>query len=128
MLALARSWGVSTAGANIAGLSYAFGGIVLSDYSNIIFLVGAAWAPLGFRSADRWLRLGRRAALVELALILAMQVLGGDPEAAYITVLCAFGYAIGLASTRSPQPGRTWLWGIGLILIGAGWVGSGRFW
>jgi hypothetical protein len=122
MHALARSWGVSPAGANISGLSYAFGGIVLSDYSNIIFLVGAAWAPLGFRSADRWLRLGRRMALVELSLILAMQVLGGDPEAAYITVLCAFGYAIALASSRSAQLGRNWLWGIGLILIGAGWA------
>lgn len=125
MFALVRSWGVSTTGANVAGLSYAFGGIVLSDYSNIIFLVGAAWTPLGFRSADRWLRLGRRAALLELALILAMQVLGGDPEAAYLTMLCAFGYAISLASARFPRPGRMWLWGLALILVGAGWVWVG---
>ena len=30
-----------------------------------------------------------------------MQVLGGDPEAAYLTVLCASGYAAGLAATRA---------------------------
>ena len=122
MFALVRSWEVSITGAHIASLSYAFGGILLSDCSNIIFLVGAAWAPLGFRFADRWLRLGRRAALVGFALVLAMQILGGDPEATFITVLCAFGYAISLASVRSSLPGRTWLWGIGLIFVAAGWA------
>ena len=45
-------------------------------------------SPDSFRAADRWLRLGRRAALPQLALVLAMQVLGGDPEAAYVTALC----------------------------------------
>ncbi len=94
MMALMRSWGVSRAGATMAGLSYAFGGPVLSDYFNIIYLVGASWVPLGFRAADRWLRLGRRSGVVELALVLAMQVLGGDPEAAYLTALCAFGYGV----------------------------------
>ena len=38
---------MSRAGATMAGLSYAFGGPVLSDYFNIIYLVGAAWVPLG---------------------------------------------------------------------------------
>ena len=82
MLALTRSWGVSWTGGLLAGLCFAFGGPILSNYFNVIYLVGAAWAPLGFRAADRWLRLGRRAALPQLALVLAMQVLGGDPEAA----------------------------------------------
>ncbi len=56
MVALMRSWRVSWIGAALAGLSYAFGGVVLSDYFNVIYLVGAAWLPLGFRAADRWLR------------------------------------------------------------------------
>ncbi len=58
MLALMRGWGVSWTGATLAGLSYAFGGVVLSDYFNIIYLVGAAWLPLGIRAADGWLRHG----------------------------------------------------------------------
>jgi len=125
MAALVRSWGISATGAALAGLSYAFGGPVLSNYFNIIYLVGAAWAPLGFRAADRWLRLGRRWALVELALVLAMQVLGGDPEAAYLTVLCALGYAVGLARSVSAAPARPWLWGLGLVTVAAGWIWVG---
>ncbi len=96
MLALLRSWGVGRAGAAISGLVYAFGAPVLFQYSNIIFLVGAAWTPWGFLAVDRWLRLGRPGALALLAFVLAMQVLGGDPESAYVTGLCAGGYAIGL--------------------------------
>ena len=56
MLALARSWGVSWTGVLLAGLWYASGGPVLSNYFNVIYLVGAAWAPLGIRASGRWLR------------------------------------------------------------------------
>src|SRR5205823_4585437 len=64
---------------------------------------GAAWAPLGFLAADRCLRCRRRGALSCLALVLALQVLGGDPEAAYVTVVSASGYAVGLAAARAPS-------------------------
>jgi hypothetical protein len=40
--------------------------------------------------------------LLELALTLAMQLLGGDPQAAYLTGLCGAGYAVGLAFASSP--------------------------
>ena len=126
MLALARSWGLSSTAAVLAGLCYAFGGPVLSTYFNVIYLVGAAWAPLGFRAADRWLRLGRRWGLLELALVLTMQILGGDPEAAYITVLCSLGYGFGLARPSKFGLARTWLWApaLGAIAIGWAWKGS----
>ncbi len=97
MLALMRSWRTSWVGSTIAALSYAFGGPILFQYCNIIYLVGAAWVPLGFRSVDRWLRLRKRFALLELAVVLAMETLGGDPEMAYLTGLCAGGYAFVLA-------------------------------
>jgi hypothetical protein len=125
MLALARCWGVSRTGATLAGLCYAFGGMVFSNYFNVIYLVGAAWAPLGFRAADRWLRLGKRSALSELTLVLVMQVLGGDPQAAYIIVVCTCGYAIGLARLRETRSARPWLWGLGIVVIvGWAWVGG----
>src|SRR4051794_6365093 len=60
MVALMRSWGTSWTGSALSGLAYAFGAPILFQYCNIIFLVGAAWAPLGFRAVDRWLRLGLR--------------------------------------------------------------------
>ena len=60
MVALVRSWGTSRVGSTLWGLAYAFGGPVLFQYCNIIFLVGAAWMPWGLLAVDRWLRLGRR--------------------------------------------------------------------
>ena len=102
MWSLLRGWDVSVTGSLLGALAYAFGVPVLSQTSNVIFLVGAAWAPLGFLAADRWLRGGRRLALPALTVVLAMEVLCGDPEAAYLTFACAAGYAAGLAAGRSP--------------------------
>ena len=72
----------------------------------MIYLVGAAWLPLGLHAVDRWVRLGRRWGIFELALVLAMQVLGGDPQAAYLLGLAGAGYALGLAWSRG-LAGRT---------------------
>jgi hypothetical protein len=101
MLALMRSWGTSWTGSALAALAYGFGAPILFQYCNIIYLVGAAWVPLGFRAVNRWLRLGRRVALLELAAVLAMETLGGDPESAYLTGLCAAGYAVMLVGGRA---------------------------
>ncbi|WP_435010183.1 YfhO family protein [Tundrisphaera lichenicola] len=125
MLALIRAWGTSRTGASIAGLSYAFGAPILFQYCNIIFLVGAAWTPWGFLAVDGWLRRGRRIALGGLAVVLAMQVLGGEPESAYLIGLCAGAYAIILSRTGEARR-RSWgsrtVW-LGLILLGiAAWV------
>jgi hypothetical protein len=120
MYVLLRSWQTSPTGAALAALGYAFGLPILFQYCNVIFLVGAAWLPLGFHAVDGWLRRGRRWALLELALVLAMQTLGGDPEAAYVLGVCAGGYALGLAWTgpgtrpskkgKDSPPKRTWSW------------------
>ena len=105
MIALLRNWGVSWVGSALGAMAYAFGAPVLFQYCNVINLVGASWLPLGFLAVDRWLRLGRRIALAELAAVLALQDLGGDPETAYLTGLCAGGYAVGLAWRRGRPAG-----------------------
>ena len=60
------------------------------------------------RDAEGWVRLGRRWGLAELAVVLTMQVLGGDPQSAYLLGLCGLGYALGLAWSRArasaPEP------------------------
>ena len=127
MFFLMRSWGTSAAGAGLSAVAYAFGGPILFQYCNIIYLVGAAWAPLGVRAADRWLRLGRRSALLELAVVLALETLGGDPEVAYLTGLCAGGYAIGLARARRagnsvPRHRRGWLIAASAVLFLVAWT------
>ena len=105
----------------ISALCYAFGGPVLCDYFNIIYLVGAAWTPLAFRATDQWLRLGRRAGIVQLGLVLCMQLLGGDPEAAYLSMICSLGYAMGLVKPAR----RPWLWIVGLGSVAVAWLGIG---
>ena len=46
---------------------------------------------------------------LELAIVLSMQTLGGDPQAAYLLGLASIGYSLGLAwhRTRSPETYRT---------------------
>jgi hypothetical protein len=128
MLVLLRFWGTSAAGAAIGALAFAFGMPVLFQYCNVIFLVGAAWLPLGIHAVDRWLRLGKRWALIELALVLAMQTLGGDPESAYVLGLCGGGYALGLVVMRQPATRGRWPGGRRLVLALLGllviWVGA----
>ncbi len=101
MLVLLRSWGISWSGSGLGALSYTFGAPILFQYCNVIYLVGAAWLPLGMHAVDRWVRLGRRWGLWELAVVLAMQVLGGDPQAAYLLGLAGAAYALGLAWSKA---------------------------
>lgn len=127
MRALAKSWGISRTGAMISGMSYAFGGPILSGYFNIIYLVGSAWMPLGFLAADEWLRSARRSSLSKLAVVLALQILGGDPQSAYLTLVCAFGYAFGLERSAARSricPLSLYMGLIGLAVAWA-WAGPG---
>jgi hypothetical protein len=116
-VALGRSFGVSRTGSLLGGLSYAFGGPVLSQYCNVIFLVGAAWVPWGLRAIDRLLRQGRRIGGAELAAVLALQVLGGDPESAYLTAACGAGYAALLSCHARGRPPwlPSWPQGLGAV-------------
>jgi hypothetical protein len=108
MFALARAWGQSSTAAGIAALAYAFGAPVLFQYCNIIYLVGAAWVPWGFLSLEHLLHRTQRRGLLGLAAVLALQVLGGDPEAAYLVVACGGGYALVLAARGAEWPRRVW--------------------
>ena len=92
---LARHWHSSVEAAGLCAVSYAFSGNVLFTYCNVVFLVGAAWLPLAMLAADRMLREGRRArSAVGFGVVLAMMVLGGDPQMAYNAALLAALYAL----------------------------------
>ena len=93
---MARYWGSSILAAGVCGISYAFSGTVLMQYSNVVFLVGAAWIPVALVCGERAVRLRSWPAAMGLGVVLALQVLGGDPQAAYLSGMLAALYALGL--------------------------------
>ncbi len=103
--AVARRWQASREAATIAAMSYAFSGSVLFQYCNIVYLVGAAWLPLALLAIHRTLVDRDFNAAIGLGVVIAMMVLGGDPQAAYHAGLMALFYAaiLAWASRRSPH-------------------------
>lgn len=91
---VARKFGRSVWAASLCALAYAYGGNVLFQIYNVVYLVGAAWLPLALWQAESMLRTRSYRNVVGLALVLAMMVLGGDPQAAYHSGLIACGYAV----------------------------------
>ena len=80
---LARHFKCSAYAATIGTISYVFGGSVLFQYSNVVFLVGAAWLPEALTQADKLITTRRVASMLALAVVFAMFILGGDPQMAY---------------------------------------------
>ena len=106
----AKCWQRSTAACTIAAVSYAFGGYVLCQHANVVFLIGCAWLPLAVLTAQRMLKQGCWKSALGFAMVLAMMVLGGDPQMAYHCVLLAVVYGILITLTRSkkePEPSAT---------------------
>ena len=91
---LARHWDCSCEAAGLGALSYAFGGSVLFQYCNVVFLVGAAWLPYALLATDRMLRERSRGWALTLGATLALIVLGGDPQTAYHAGMLSALYAL----------------------------------
>ena len=81
---LARHLGRSPTASTAAALAYTFSGPVFFQYCNPIFLVGAALLPWGILAGERLLRTRSVSSVAVLAGVLALTVLGGDPQTAYI--------------------------------------------
>ena len=116
MLRLARAWNLSLAAAHLAALAYAFAAPILFQYCNVIFLVGAAWIPWGCIALERLLHKKHPPALLALATVLSLQILGGDPEAAYLTVLAGALYALVIAANNNAKLRSPRLWAVATIL------------
>jgi hypothetical protein len=90
----ARSIGCGAAASGFAGLAYAFGGSVCFQYCNVIYLVGAAWLPLGVMALMQLMGDQPARGVVTLSFVLAMIVLGGDPQTAYVIVLAGLVFLL----------------------------------
>ncbi len=95
MFYLARRWRRSPASALMAAASYAWGGSVLAQQANVVFLVSAAWLPLALLWSEDLLRIPKATTALRLAACWAMMVLGGDPQTAYHAgLLLALGWML----------------------------------
>lgn len=131
--ALFRSWGCRSVAASLGALSYAFGGPILLLYSNVLYLIGAAWMPLAWCAARSWIRHRRFSALLGYAVVLALIALGGDFQIALLTCvvvsLDAVCAALDHARVESSSGGRgsagrwTAIGGVcfGLMVLAALW-------
>lgn len=104
LAALATRWFALTLGANrwgatVAGLSFAFGGSVLFQVCNVVYLVSAAWLPIAltcvWKMLTHWQSIPYRWAMGAGAAC-AMMILGGDPQMVYhcglialLSILCS---------------------------------------
>ena len=92
----ARRLGADEIGATLGALCYVASGAVLIQACNIIFLVGAAWLPWALAAAHDMLTTRRFRSAINLAIILALMTLGGDPQMTYHAGILATLYAWGL--------------------------------
>ncbi len=109
---LGRRLRLNHAAAVLAAIGYALAAPVLFQYSNVIFLVGAAWTPFGLLGTLRLVYGQSFSGMLLLATALAMQLLGGDPQAAYTTLLLTL---LALA-VRRPS------WAVAALATAAAWA------
>jgi hypothetical protein len=124
---LARVWQCSRYAGALAAVTLACGGGVVFQYSNIVFLVGAAWLPFAALATDWMLHARSWRAAVLLGAVLALMILGGDPQMALNALLAAGMYAVVRCfsqseETQSQPPGRTSR--IRLLGLSSGLVGA----
>ena len=82
-----RRSGRSDTGSALGAFGYGFGGPILLLFNNVIYLVGAAWIPWVFWASFRYLEDRRPIDLAMVTGFLAFQLLGGEPQAAYLSWL-----------------------------------------
>lgn len=83
------SAGLSIAAAWWVGISYGFGGCVLFQSSNTVFLIGAAWLPIAIGWVIKYSQNRKPSFLFALGSVLGMLILGGDPQMAFHCVIMA---------------------------------------
>lgn len=79
----ARFVGAEKIGATLAAFAYPFGGVVLFQVTNVIYLVSAAWFPWAMLCILRMVQTRQLKWALGLAMVCSMMILGGDPQMVY---------------------------------------------
>ncbi len=88
---LARILKANQAGATLAAFSFAFGGSVLFQVNNVVYLISAAWLPLALVCVWLMVKTGQAKWAVGAGIVCALMILGGDPQMVYHVGLIATG-------------------------------------
>ncbi|MCP4773991.1 MAG: hypothetical protein GY880_07115 [Planctomycetaceae bacterium] len=78
-----RLIGAKKTGATLAAFAYPFGGVVLFQVTNVIYLVSAAWFPWAMICVLQMVQTKHLKWALGLAMVCAMMILGGDPQMVY---------------------------------------------
>ncbi len=128
---VARSLGISRAGATLGGLSFGFGGLLMAQVTNLNLMTGSVWLPLVFCSFVWALRTRRVVVALLGGVSLALHIVAAHAQLWFYTMLFLIGYALyeTVRIVLSPSPAasrpreviRTWLllalmFGSGLLL------------
>jgi hypothetical protein len=135
---MTRGFACSRMASGVAALAYAFGGAVLFQYANVIYLIGAAWLPLAILGVERVRNGPRPRDVITLGIVLAMIVFGGDPQLAYhvgiiaVLRLCLPVYTTDTNSATPAGRGRAALGlatacAVALALAAVQWLPSYNF-
>ena len=112
----ARTLRANRAGATLAAFSFAFGGSVLFQVTNVIYLVSAAWLPFALCCVWKMVKTGRLRWSIAAGVACALMILGGDPQMVYHVGLIAVATVVGALvrrkrrRLRAPHPGRSGGW------------------
>jgi hypothetical protein len=120
-LLLTRSLGATTEAGLAAGLAYTLAAPVAARLSagQVGYFEGSCYVPLLFLLAARLQDRPSRKGLAALAVGLALQLLCGHPQIAWITWMGLGAFVLGRGASRSLRPLLTGLGGLGLALAGA---------
>jgi hypothetical protein len=87
---LAKRLGSSLPAAALTALTYTFGGPVIFQATNVIYLVSAAWLPWALREVHTMSSgQNRITAAIKASIYCALMLLGGDPQMVYHVGLIA---------------------------------------
>lgn len=99
----ARRLGIRGPAALLAGLVYASAGAVVTQISNPVFLVGAAWLPWNLAAGWHAMQSRSLASVSIASLALGLMILGGDPQSATHAVMALALIVVGRSSRRSKR-------------------------
>ncbi len=104
---LSRNLSCSPQAAVLAAIAYSCGGSVAFQYCNVVFLVGAAWLPWAWEVLLRLLRTTSLRSALALAMVLALMILGGDPQMVVHVAIVGMLFVIVQWWTKTPAENLT---------------------